>query len=106
MSMRSDIETKVRDALAPVHLEVVDESHMHSVPAGAESHFRLLIVSEAFDGLSAVERHRKVYGVLADEMRGQIHALGLQTLTPGEWSGPGLQRTESPACLGGSKSTS
>ena len=95
------IEAKVRDALAPTHLEIVNESHMHSVPPGSESHFRLFVVSEEFEGKAAVQRHQAVYRALAEEMRDQIHALGLQTLTPAEWEPDRSERTESPDCLGG-----
>jgi len=101
-AMYRNIESKVRAGLQPIHLEVIDESYMHSVPAGAESHFRLLIVSERFEGKSAVQRHQAVYAILADEVQNHIHALGLQTLTPGEWQ-TDQARNESPECLGGSK---
>ena len=101
--MYSTIESKVGAALTPALLEVTDESYMHSVPAGAESHFRLLIVSNAFEGQSLVQRHQAVYRALAEEMSGQIHALAMQTFTPSEWSEREHQRAESPECLGGSK---
>lgn len=102
MRMKGTIESKVVAALQPEHLEIHDESHMHAVPPGAESHFRLLIVADAFEGKSPVQRHQAVYAALADEMRDHIHALGLQTMTPAEWTA-GQQRNESPECLGGSK---
>lgn len=100
--MRTRIEAKVRAAFEPAHLEVIDESHMHAVAEGAESHFRLLVVAEAFEGRSAVQRHQAVYRALAEEMRDHIHALGLQTMTPAEWAAD-QERNESPPCLGGSK---
>ncbi len=101
--MHGTIESKVRAALAPELLEITDESYMHNVPAGAESHFRLLIVSNAFEGQSLVQRHQAVYRALAEEMSGQIHALAMQTFTPSEWSESEQQRADSPECLGGSK---
>lgn len=101
-SMHRTIETKVRDAFAPTHIEVTDESYMHDVPEGAESHFRVLVVSERFVGKSAVQRHQSVYATLADEVKSHIHALGLQTMTPDEWA-EDQARNESPECLGGSK---
>jgi len=100
--MYQTIEQKVRSGLEPSHLEVIDESYMHAVPRGAESHFRLLVVSDHFDGRSAVERHQAVYRILAEEVSGGIHALGLQTMTPAEWTAD-QARNESPECLGGSK---
>lgn len=102
MSIYERIESKVRAALEPAHLEITDESFMHAVPEGAESHFRLLVVAEAFEGKSAVQRHQEVYRALAEEMRDHIHALGLQTMTPAEWAAD-TARNQSPECLGGSK---
>lgn len=96
------IEAKVRAAFDPKRLEVIDESYMHSVPEGAASHFRVFVVSDAFEGKSAVQRHQAVYAVLAEEVEHHIHALGLQTMTPVEWAAD-QQRNESPECLGGSK---
>jgi BolA protein len=101
-SMYARVEANVHAALAPEHLEITDESHMHAVPEGAESHFRLLVVSSAFEGKSPVQRHQAVYAALAEEMREHIHALGLQTMTPAEWR-TDRQRNESPQCLGGGK---
>ena len=101
-AMYRRIEAKVLDGMQPTHLEVVDESYMHSVPVGAESHFRLLIVADRFDGKSSVQRHQAVYALLADEVQNHIHALGLQTMTPAEWEAD-QARNESPECLGGSK---
>ncbi len=103
-SMHRTIETKVTDAFDPTHLEVADESYMHSVPDGAESHFRVLVVSEKFEGKTAVQRHQAVYRTLADEVASHIRALGLQTMTPAEWAAD-QARNESPECLGGSKTT-
>jgi acid stress-induced BolA-like protein IbaG/YrbA len=58
MTVQRNIETKIRSSLAPSHLEVIDESHMHSVPPGSESHFRVVVVSERFEDLPLVQRHR------------------------------------------------
>ena len=100
MQVQQTIETKIRSAFAPNHLEVTNESSMHNVAPGSETHFRLLIVSDAFAGKSRVKRHQEVYRVLAEEKAGPVHALGLQTLTPEEWAAD--QRSlDSPACLGG-----
>jgi len=104
MSVQSTIETKLSNALAPNHLEVLNESHMHSVPPGSESHFKLIIVSDAFDGAGRVARHQKVNGVLADELRTVIHALSMETYTANEWEERKGRTLASPACHGGSKS--
>jgi BolA protein len=86
-----------------MHLEVVDESHMHSVPPGAESHFRILVVSERFQGQGLVARHRTLNQLLHEELQGGLHALALHTWTPEEWFDKGGAAPESPPCLGGSK---
>ena len=103
MSMRETIDTKIREALDPVHLDVVDETPMHNVPPGTESHFRLLVVSAAFEGKPLLQRHRAIYKVLEKEKEESIHALALDALTPGEWEARGRQTLGSPPCLGGGK---
>ena len=98
------IEGRVRQAFSPEHLEVRDDSGQHSVPKGSESHWALLIVSGAFEGLSRVARHRAVYGALSDELTSGVHALKLETFTPAEWAAKGsAEAADAPLCLGGSK---
>jgi len=102
MSMQQSIETQLRGAFAPSHLEVINESHGHNVPAGSESHFKVVIVAPAFEGLSLVKRHQAVYAQVRAQLSGGVHALALHTYTPAEWA----QREaapESPPCRGGSK---
>jgi BolA family transcriptional regulator, general stress-responsive regulator len=82
------IEATLREAFAPRHLTVEDESALHAGHAGAAAgggHFRVLIVSDSFRGQSPVGRQRAVYAALGDAMKTQIHALALRTLTPEEW---------------------
>ncbi|MCY1270597.1 DNA-binding transcriptional regulator BolA [compost metagenome] len=98
MSKRDHILTALA-ALDPQHLEVLDESHMHS--RGLETHYKAVIVSPAFAGLNAVKRHQKVYASLG-ELMGQVHALALHTYTPEEWAEQG-GAPDSPTCRGGSK---
>jgi BolA protein len=88
MDRRERIEQKLREALEAAHVEVVDESHLHAGHAGARSgggHFRAVIVSARFAGLSKVQAQRLVYQALSDEMRGDIHALSMTTFTPEQW---------------------
>ena len=59
MRVQQSIEMKVAEALAPVHLDVINESGMHSVPPGSESHFKLVIVSDRFAGLTRIKRHQQ-----------------------------------------------
>jgi BolA protein len=103
VTLRTAIETKLRVALDPVHLEVLNESGNHAVPAGSESHFRLRVVTRAFEGQRLIERHRAVNRLLAAELAGSIHALALETLTPAEWAARGGAVHESPPCLGGDR---
>ena len=97
------IQHKLQQAFSPIHLEVVNESHMHSVPEGSESHFKVVVVSEAFEGEKLIARHRQVNQVLSAELAGGIHALALHTLTPEDWFNRGGTVSDSPPCLGGSK---
>jgi BolA protein len=103
MSRLERIEALVRKAYDPMHLEIQDESHMHSVPEGAESHFKVLVVSERFAGEIPVARHRGINRLLAEEFAGGLHALALHAWTPEEWHRRG-GAPQSPPCLGGSKS--
>ncbi|MBC8338432.1 MAG: BolA family transcriptional regulator [Alphaproteobacteria bacterium] len=101
MTIQETIERKVKDALTPNHLDVLNESHMHNVPKGSESHFKLVIVTPAFDGLSLVQRHQKVNAILAKELKEDIHALSMETLTQAEWEKRGGETLGSPLCRGG-----
>jgi BolA protein len=86
------IERTLRQAFAPSHLVVEDESARHAGHAGAASgggHFRVLIVSDRFRDQSPVARQRAVYAALGDAMKSAIHALALRTLTPEEWRAQG-----------------
>ena len=94
---KQDLITAALAALQPEHLEVLDESHMHS--RGLETHYKAVIVSPAFVGLNAVKRHQKVYATVG-ELMGQIHALALHTYTPQEWAEQGVAPA-SPTCRGG-----
>lgn len=96
------IRSKLREAFLPEHLEVLNESHMHAVPPGSESHFRVLVVSPRFEDLSLLQRHRLVNEALHEELSSSVHALSIQAKTPQQWSkDPSLAK--SPPCLGGSK---
>ena len=84
------IESKLRAALAPEHLVIKDESHLHhghsGAPEGGQSHFRVTIVAAFFDGQNRVARQRKINQILAEELAGPIHALAMTTLSPAEWA--------------------
>ncbi len=88
MSVEQVIREKLNEAFTPERLEVVNESDKHAGHAGSPgtgtSHFRVTIVSEKFDGLSRIDRHRLVNEALAQELAGPVHALAMKTLSPGE----------------------
>jgi len=89
------------DALTPVHLEIHNESHMHNVPANSETHFKVVVVSEAFAAKSLVQRHRTVNQLLAEQLAGPVHALSMHTHTEQEWLDKGGLVPDSPPCRGG-----
>ncbi|WP_341663098.1 transcriptional regulator BolA [Vibrio sp.] len=97
------IEAKLSDYFKPQYLEVLNESYMHNVPEGSESHFKVIIVSEKFAGQRLIGRHRQVNQVLADELANHIHALSIHTYTTEEWNKQNQVAPDSPMCLGGSK---
>lgn len=103
MSLQQSIEHKLNAGLDPVHLEVANESHMHSGPAGAESHFKVTVVSERFTGQPLLARHRLINGLLATELASGVHALALHTYSPEEYFERAGRVPDSPACRGGSK---
>ena len=103
MTVQRTIEEKITASLAPVHLQVVNESHKHNVPAGSESHFKVVIVCGGFEGKSLLQRHQAVNAILEEELKRDIHALSLETLTAGEWEDRNGRTASTPPCLGGSK---
>ena len=99
MTMQNLIESKLNQAFEPTHMEVINESHNHNVPKGSESHFKVLMVSGAFQGKASVMRHRMVNRILADELADGIHALTMRLLTPEQWQAAGQEdHTTSPPC--------
>ncbi|MGY2289974.1 BolA family protein [Pseudomonas sp. SDO528_S397] len=96
MSMQQRIESALA-AMSPQHLNVLDESHLHS--RGLQTHFKAVLVSEQFEGLGRVKRHQTVYATLGDLM-GEFHALALHTYTPQEWAKIDAAPA-SPTCAGG-----
>ena len=103
MSNQQNIEDKLNAALQPTHLEVLNESHMHSVPPGSESHFKVTLVTEQFTDLPLIKQHRMINEVLKEELAGKIHALALHTYSPTQWAERNTPAPESPPCHGGSK---
>ena len=103
MNTEQIIERKVLDALAPERIRIDNDSKRHAGPA-TDSHFRLVIVSDSFEGLNSVKRHRLIYKCLADELAGPVHALQLKCLTPSEYdAADGDVSLQAPPCGGGGK---
>ncbi len=84
MTVAAAIEQKVRTELHPALLQLENESHQHAGPR-TDSHFKLVVVADAFRGLSKVKRHQRLYQVLQQELQGPVHALALHLYTPEEW---------------------
>jgi BolA protein len=101
MTRRSRIEDTLTQSLSPQHLEVLDESYMHKVPPGAESHFKVMVVSECFSRESLMTRHRIVNKLLAQEFQSGLHALAIHAWTPEEWYAKGGVAPATPPCLNG-----
>jgi BolA protein len=98
------LHLKITKSLSPVYLEVINESgDHHGYVIGQESHFKLIIVSNDFNGLNRLKRHRLVYDVINEETQ-LIHAISLVTLTEAEWNERGgiESISGSPRCRGGS----
>jgi BolA protein len=100
--MQAIIEQKLTSEFETEYLQVENESHMHNVAPGSESHFKVTIVSDSFRGQMLIKRHRMVNKTLQQEMQ-QIHALALHTLTPDEWQARDGGVADSPLCRGGGK---
>jgi BolA protein len=99
MNLEEQIKSKLQDAFAPLHLELLNESHMHAGPA-TDSHFNLLLVSQDFTGLKKVQRHQAVYKLLKEELAGPVHALALHLYSPAEWEDGEKKIQKSPDCEG------
>ena len=103
MTVQQDIEKRLSTEFTPQFLDVVNESHMHSVPLDSETHFRVVLVSDSFVDTRKVARHQHVYKTLKEQLEGPVHALALHTYTPVEWAARSAAAPASPDCLGGSK---
>lgn len=102
MLIQHELEQKLRDAFQPAYLDVQNESHLHGgAPRDPnrvrETHYKAVIVSDAFAAKGQVQRHQLVYKELGDFM-GRIHALGLHTFTSAEWTARGAVAPASPVC--------
>ena len=103
MEVQAAIEKKLQETFKLSHFTVDNESHMHSVPVNSETHFKVVLVSGAFEGKRSVARHQMVYKVLSEEVEGPVHALAIHTYTEQEWETANASAPNSPNCKGGGK---
>eukprot|EP00544_Gedaniella_sp_CCMP2646_P004714 CAMPEP_0202481212 /NCGR_PEP_ID=MMETSP1361-20130828/886_1 /ASSEMBLY_ACC=CAM_ASM_000849 /TAXON_ID=210615 /ORGANISM="Staurosira complex sp., Strain CCMP2646" /LENGTH=123 /DNA_ID=CAMNT_0049108709 /DNA_START=228 /DNA_END=599 /DNA_ORIENTATION=+ len=96
------IREKLTKSFHPTHLEVINESHMHNVPANSETHFKIVCVSDEFAKLkNLIQRHRLVNAALSEELQGPVHALSIVAKTPQQWESSNQEIEPSPSCRGG-----
>jgi len=96
------IKQRIADEFEPQWCEVINESHQHNVPVNSETHFKVTVVTTRFEHVRQVQRHQRMYALLADLLSAPIHALALHTFTPEEWAQQAVVPA-SPNCLGGEK---
>ena len=100
--VETQITQKLKEAFHPlIHLEVLNESYMHNVPLGSETHFKVIVVSEKFENQNLIARHRAVNQTLSEELsKGGVHALSIVAKTENQWSD--MKTIDpSPKCRGG-----
>ena len=97
MSVEKKIEHTLRDNFNLIHLEVINESHMHSGP-NTESHFKVILVSDEFEDVKLVQRHRRINELLKVELENGVHALSLHLFTNNEWKDKEEYVKDSPPC--------
>lgn len=105
--MTSHRQERIRKRLSdldPAHLEIINESDLHAGPPGRETHLKILMVADAFSGLSRVQRHQQVTSMLQAELDSGLHALTMRLSTVAEWENGGKRNPfQSPPCAGGEK---
>ena len=100
--IKDKIEEKLKTQISSLYVEVINESPNHNVPDGAESHFKVIVVSNDFENMRPVQRHQLIYKALNEEMK-LIHAIAIHPFTKIEWDENNQSSSDSPDCLGGSE---
>ncbi|XP_025199744.1 putative bolA-like protein K11H12.1 [Melanaphis sacchari] len=93
------IRMKLQKRFNPKVLQLINESHMHNVPKDSETHFKVVIVSDEFEGMPLIKRHRLVNTELTDELKSGVHALSIVAKSPNQWKDEPVK--SSPSCRGG-----
>ena len=99
--IKEKIEESLKTGISSLFIEVINESPNHNIPDGAESHFKVIVVSDDFENMRQVQRHQLIYKVLSEEMK-LIHAIAIHPFTKTEWDSNQQSSSDSPDCLGGS----
>ncbi|WP_298770339.1 BolA family transcriptional regulator [uncultured Shewanella sp.] len=99
MSLEQEIIDKLTQVLNPTHLQVINESHNHNVPVNSETHFKVIITSDSFEGKRLLSRHRLVNEALSEAFNKGLHALSIHTFSTNEWNDE-MQVPNSPDCKG------
>lgn len=100
MSKQQELIDHLQTEFSPHFLQVENESYMHSSGRGSDSHFKIVLVSDKFNGMRKVARHQMIYCLFAQDLANGIHALALHLYTPDEWLQLGQQFPSSPNCVG------
>jgi len=103
MNLQTIIENKIVEQVSPQFLNVENESSQHAVPKNSETHFKVTVVSDAFNDMRLLQRHRLINQLLKQELSGPVHALALHTYTVNEWAKRNGDVRDSARCLGQSK---
>ncbi|KAJ8683164.1 hypothetical protein QAD02_018956 [Eretmocerus hayati] len=99
--IESSIRQKLKETFAPFHMDILNESYMHNVPKGAETHFKVVVVSDQFENVPLIKRHRMVMDLLKHELQNGVHALSIVAKTPSQWEESEKSIEPSPNCRGG-----
>lgn len=100
MSKQLELTNRLTTEFNPKFILVENESHKHRSERGTESHFKIVLVSDKFDNLNKVARHRQIYQLLAEDLQNGIHALALHLYSLEEWLALGEIFPKSPSCTG------
>ena len=103
MNVQTRIEQKISAEVEPEFINVENESYRHAVPKNAETHFKVTIVSDTFNKMNLLARHRLINKILQSELDGPVHALALHTFTSSEWVEKNGFTRDSADCLGKGK---
>lgn len=100
--VENSIRKKLTNTFQPAVLDVINESYMHSVPKGSETHFKVVVVADQFENLPLIKRHRLINETLQEELQTGVHTLSIVAKTPKQWEDSGGTVSKSPPCQGGS----